>query len=54
MNKGDNVYSPASWPPPVEPVALEPVSGLSEMRKEDLEEVRMMLWLMSRMRLTFA
>ncbi|KAH9919768.1 uncharacterized protein BXZ73DRAFT_104876 [Epithele typhae] len=42
VNRGDNVYSPASWPPP-EPVPVEPVSGLSEMRKEDLEEIHSLL-----------
>ncbi|KAI0716097.1 hypothetical protein C8T65DRAFT_606293 [Cerioporus squamosus] len=43
VNKGDNVYAPASWPPPAEPVSLEPVSGLSDMRKEDLEELHSLL-----------
>ncbi|TFK88273.1 hypothetical protein K466DRAFT_598787 [Polyporus arcularius HHB13444] len=43
LNKGDNVYAPASWPPPAEPVSLEPVSGLSDMRKEDLEELHSLL-----------
>ncbi|KAH9919767.1 uncharacterized protein BXZ73DRAFT_104875 [Epithele typhae] len=42
VNRGDNVYAPACWPP-VEPTPIEPVSGLAEMRKEDLEEIHSLL-----------
>ena len=36
---GDNVVTPASWPSPEEPVALEKPIAFSDLRKEDLEEV---------------
>ena len=38
INKGDNVYLPGCWPQPPEDTTLEPVSGVADMRKEDLEE----------------
>ncbi|KAI0641201.1 hypothetical protein C8Q79DRAFT_992409 [Trametes meyenii] len=41
--RGDYVVLPASWPPPVEPVALEPAPLFTELRKEDLEELHSLL-----------
>ncbi|KAI0757678.1 hypothetical protein C8Q80DRAFT_1134850 [Daedaleopsis nitida] len=43
VNRGDKVYTPASWPPPAEPAPLEPVSRTLDMRKEDLEELHSLL-----------
>ncbi|TBU42438.1 hypothetical protein BD309DRAFT_866309 [Dichomitus squalens] len=43
MNPGDNVYMPASWPPPVDVPTFEPVSGITDMRKEDYEELHSLL-----------
>ncbi|KAI0757677.1 hypothetical protein C8Q80DRAFT_1265551 [Daedaleopsis nitida] len=39
----DKVYSPASWPPLAELAPLEPVSSVSDMRKDDLEELHSLL-----------
>ncbi|TBU23105.1 hypothetical protein BD311DRAFT_674657 [Dichomitus squalens] len=43
MNPGDNVYMPAFWPPPVDVPTFEPVSGITDMRKEDYEELHSLL-----------
>ncbi|KAM5542264.1 hypothetical protein V8D89_004137 [Ganoderma adspersum] len=39
VNPGDNVFMPASWPPPAETPAYEPTPVITDMRKEDYEEV---------------
>ncbi|KAI0656844.1 hypothetical protein C8Q70DRAFT_1158814, partial [Cubamyces menziesii] len=40
---GDNIVMPASWPPPTEPITFEKPLSLSDMRKEDLEELHSLL-----------
>lgn len=34
-----NVIMPASFPPPLEPISLEPSSGISNLHKDDLAKV---------------
>ncbi|KAI1785582.1 hypothetical protein LXA43DRAFT_1185708 [Ganoderma leucocontextum] len=43
VNPGDNVFMPASWPPPAETPAYEPAPAIMDMRKEYYEELHSLL-----------
>ncbi|KAI1785420.1 hypothetical protein LXA43DRAFT_132940 [Ganoderma leucocontextum] len=43
VNPGDNVFMPASWPPPAETPAYESAPAIMDMRKEDYEELHSLL-----------
>ncbi|EMD41416.1 hypothetical protein CERSUDRAFT_89982 [Gelatoporia subvermispora B] len=42
-HQGDNVFMPASFPPPAEPLVLEPATAMPSIPKEDLEELHSLL-----------
>ncbi|PIL29959.1 hypothetical protein GSI_07870 [Ganoderma sinense ZZ0214-1] len=43
VNPGDNVFMPASWPPPAETPEYDPMPMNLNMRKEDYEELHSLL-----------